>query len=58
MKYLKRKRNLWIIVGLGILLSMTLFIYDGAAFDSRYIFLSLGSIASFINAYKAHKKLS
>jgi hypothetical protein len=58
MKKLKWVRNLWIFAGLCFLLGMILFISDGIAFDLRYIFSSIAIIASFINAYNTHKKIT
>jgi hypothetical protein len=54
---LKKKGYIWIFSGLCFFLSVVLSAYDDKTFDLRAFFVAIACIASFINAYKNHKKI-
>jgi hypothetical protein len=54
---LKSQRNLWVFAGLCFSLAIILNIVGGKTIGLLYILLSVSSIASFINAYNAHRKI-
>lgn len=57
MKNLRVQRNTWFFAGVCFILGFVISISDGNANYLQYIFSVIAIIASFINAYNAHKKL-
>lgn len=54
---LKTQRNTWLFAGTCFLISIILHVSSGEPFDLQNILLGIACIASFFNAYKAHKKI-